>query len=96
MVDIHTHILPEVDDGSEIIADSLRMAKMAVECGVHTLFATPHCNRREFYKNYYNDNLQKRFLNLQKAVEAEGLPLRILPGMEIYATEEIPQLIMDG
>ena len=42
MVDIHCHILPEVDDGAYSMEESLRMARMAAENGVTDLIATPH------------------------------------------------------
>lgn len=42
MVDIHCHILPEVDDGAYSMEEALRMARMAADSGVTDLFATPH------------------------------------------------------
>ena len=44
MVDIHTHILPGVDDGAFDMYDTLKMATIAVAHGVTTMVATPHCN----------------------------------------------------
>ena len=37
MIDIHSHIIPGLDDGSQTLSDSLQMAVMAVESGVDTL-----------------------------------------------------------
>ena len=42
MVDIHCHILPDVDDGAETLSDALEMAYLAVSCGVTDLVATSH------------------------------------------------------
>ena len=41
MIDIHTHILPGLDDGSQTLSDSLEMAELALESGVDTIIATP-------------------------------------------------------
>ena len=41
MIDIHTHILPGVDDGCPDLFDSILLAELAVESGVGTLIATP-------------------------------------------------------
>ena len=42
MIDIHTHILPGIDDGAQSLEDSLEMAKLAVEEGITKLVASPH------------------------------------------------------
>ena len=55
MVDIHTHILPGIDDGAIDIYDTLDMAQMAAESQVHTIIATPHCNIPGMQDNYYNE-----------------------------------------
>jgi protein-tyrosine phosphatase len=44
MVDIHCHILPGLDDGSDSVDTSLKMAEMAIEDGVTDVVATPHAN----------------------------------------------------
>lgn len=41
-VDIHSHILPEVDDGARSMEESIAMLEMAYEEGIRTIFATPH------------------------------------------------------
>ena len=42
MIDMHCHILPNVDDGANTLIDSLEMARWAVAEGIHTIIATPH------------------------------------------------------
>ena len=42
MIDLHSHILPGLDDGASTWEDSLEMARMAVEDGIRTMVASPH------------------------------------------------------
>lgn len=41
MIDVHSHILPSVDDGAKTLADAIEMAKAAVAEGITTIIATP-------------------------------------------------------
>ena len=42
MIDIHSHILPRIDDGPSHLAEAVEMAKLAVDDGIGTIVATPH------------------------------------------------------
>lgn len=95
MIDIHTHIIPGIDDGSDNMEDSLTMARMAVETGVTALVATPHCNMEGYYDNYNTKELVRLFRNLAAWIQGEGIPLEIFPGMEIYFSEDLPRKIED-
>lgn len=44
MIDIHTHVLPGLDDGSRSLEQSLAMLRVAAACGTTDLVATPHAN----------------------------------------------------
>ena len=44
MIDIHTHILPGMDDGAVDILDTIEMARLAAMSGVTEIVATPHFN----------------------------------------------------
>ena len=94
MVDIHCHILPGVDDGAPSMEDSLEMARMAADSGVTDIIATPHCNLPgNGPKNYRSASLRAAFSRLQQALDAEGIPLRIHPGAEVFCTPELPRLL---
>ncbi|WP_431803253.1 CpsB/CapC family capsule biosynthesis tyrosine phosphatase [Halobacillus andaensis] len=41
MIDIHTHIIPGVDEGIQTIEDSIELAREAAKEGIHTIVATP-------------------------------------------------------
>ena len=97
MVDIHCHILPGVDDGADSLDSAVDMARMAVESGVDTIIATPHCNLPyDGDKNYISDSLRRQFLQLRQAIRDAGLPLNIYAGCEVLCTPEVPALLADG
>ncbi|GGF22598.1 tyrosine protein phosphatase [Halobacillus andaensis] len=80
MIDIHSHILPGVDDGAQTIEESIEMARVAVEEGIDTIVATPHHQNGDF-KNYKNDILIQ-VSELNRVLEEEEIPLTVLPGQE--------------
>lgn len=93
MIDIHTHIIPGVDDGSDNMEDSLAMVRMAAECGVTSIIATPHCNMEGYYDNYHSRELVRAYKNLEERVKGSQIPVAILLGMEIFYTPDLPQKI---
>ncbi len=96
MVDIHAHILPGIDDGSRDMEESLEMARLAAESGVRTMIATPHCNLGGSMDNYYSSSWQRLFDRTAAAIRAEGIPLTLLAGMEVFATFDLPALLREG
>ncbi|RBP04730.1 tyrosine-protein phosphatase [Rossellomorea aquimaris] len=87
MIDIHSHILPGIDDGANTIYDSIDMAKQAVSEGIHTIIATPH------HRNGKYDNVKSDILPLVKEVndrlKEEHINLEVLPGQECRIYGEI-------
>lgn len=96
MIDIHTHILPGLDDGSDSLLESLEMAELAAESGVHTIVATPHCNMEGIFDNFYYDEWLEQIETLQDFLNSYGNPVRILSGMEIFATHDVAEKIEEG
>jgi protein-tyrosine phosphatase len=80
MIDLHSHILPGIDDGARDLSDSVNMAKKAVEQGIHTIVATPHHlnNRYENPKQTIIDRVRE----LNKVLLDEKIDLNVLPGQE--------------
>lgn len=89
MVDIHTHIMPALDDGAESMDVSLAMAKTAYEDGVTDIIVTPHCNIPKLFNNYDSPFLQDYFENFKRRIHQAGIPLNLYRGMEVYATKKI-------
>ena len=93
MIDIHNHLLPSIDDGPPTLDDSLDMAEIAAESGVDTVILTPHCNIPDYFDNYYTPELMLAFQRMQTAIRQAHIPLHVLPGMEVFTTDNISDLI---
>ena len=96
MIDIHAHILPGLDDGSNRTHTSLRMAELAVRSGVTDLIATPHSNQRGRFENYASEELEGQFQRLKDALRREKIALRLHLGMEVFATSDMADLYREG
>lgn len=82
MIDIHSHIIPNVDDGSESIDESLKMLKEEVSMGITDVICTPHYRRHMFTTG--NKEIYLSFLNLKEASKNNNLDINIYLGQEIY------------
>lgn len=93
MVDLHAHILPGMDDGSQSMEESLTMAQMAADSGVRAMAVTPHCNIPDVFDNYDSIDFRERFRKLQQKVKEENIPLELYIGMEVFIHDNLPELI---
>ena len=85
MIDIHTHILPGLDDGAETWDYAIRMARAAAAEGVTDLIATPH---HGIYTNHASAVLERTAL-LNERLRAEGVPLVVHAGQEIRVSGDL-------
>ncbi|MDY6367266.1 MAG: CpsB/CapC family capsule biosynthesis tyrosine phosphatase [Clostridia bacterium] len=94
MIDIHSHIIPGVDDGSPDMKSSLVLVRNMAEQGVTDVICTPH------YRKPYNctvEEITKRFNELKAAVKEQGIPVNLYLGQEIYCRRgEYKELISSG
>ncbi len=81
MIDLHSHILPGIDDGPADIEASVALAEAAVETGTTVMAATPHL--RADHPRVRPEELLDRCRELTGHVAAQGLALEIVPGGEI-------------
>lgn len=93
MIDLHCHILPEVDDGAESLEIALAMAEIAQASGIETVVATPHCNARDRRKNFRSDALDAAFRSLQAAIDRAQIPVRVLSGCEVLLRGDVGALL---
>lgn len=96
MIDIHLHIIPEVDDGAQSMDESVRMAEIALESGTDTVIATPHCNHPYRSYGYPAEEIEKRTEEFRAELKKRGLSLKVYDGMEIYVDGQTGRLIREG
>jgi len=89
--DMHSHLIPGIDDGSPDLNTSLHLIRGMVKLGYTKLITTPHIIW-EIYKNSRDGILQKLEL-LQKAVQMEGIPVEIQAAAEYFLDEHVADLL---
>ncbi|UJL45823.1 tyrosine protein phosphatase [Virgibacillus sp. NKC19-16] len=94
MIDIHSHILPGVDDGAKTEADSLAMAKAAINEGIDTIIATPHHRNGQFENDRQMILTNVSILN--DLFVDEDIPLTVLPGQEVRINGDMIEDINNG
>ncbi|MBR0134328.1 exopolysaccharide biosynthesis protein [Candidatus Saccharibacteria bacterium] len=92
MIDIHSHILPGIDDGSKGFSDSLAMLKGMSEQGITDVIATPHFVNGSSYMSTAAEN---RILLKQLQIQAKkaGINIRLYIGNEIYIDRDIADFL---
>ncbi len=97
LIDLHCHLLPDLDDGPADLMEAIGLAASMAEQGVDTVVCTPHFNRRITRDTKtalaYLDRRDHRLAELQQAVRAHNLELQLVPGLEIELTSGILELI---
>lgn len=81
MIEMHTHILPGIDDGAKDDEEAIRMAHAAAEEGISVIIATPHhANGR--YDNS-GKQIKTRVHDFNMALKQHRVSLKVLPGQEV-------------
>ena len=89
MIDIHSHLLPNVDDGGDDIAASLEILKQAYQQGVTDIILTPH------YRDEWKEecDLFEKFLKFEKQVKEQGININLYLGREIYIEKDYKKVL---
>lgn len=91
MIDFHTHILPNVDDGAKSIEETIKLIKEARIAGFSTIVLTSH-----YMENYYEVNVEERtkLLNFVRSnLQEKGIDINLVLGNEIYITDKLSELV---
>ena len=94
MIDLHCHILPDVDDGAATLGESCCMARLAASDGMKTIVATPHtCDG--LYRNNREDIVAK-VSALNAELTRADIPLQVLAGDEVRLTTGVTDKLRRG
>jgi protein-tyrosine phosphatase len=96
MIDLHSHILYDLDDGALTLPESLAIAQMAAEDGVRVISATPHGPGSSACRSYEPALIRERLAALNAALADEGLPIEVVGGTEIYFEAGIVERLRRG
>ena len=94
MIDLHTHILPGLDDGAKTIEESIAMCRTASQDGIQTVVATPHI----FTEGYHAtpERIRSVSRELAEALRERNIKLDIRIGSEARLVEDLPERISAG
>lgn len=94
MIDVHSHILPSVDDGARDILETFRIINEACDAGFSDIFATSHYIEGEYEFN----KTDREFIieALTNKINEEGLDIKLHIGAEGYISNDFPKLLQAG
>lgn len=87
IVDIHSHILPGVDDGATSLREAVQMAEAALRAGVTHVIATPHII--DGLNPERVAEIKSSFYHFQKKLSDLGILLKVYPGAEIHLHDDL-------
>lgn len=92
MIDIHSHILPNIDDGSKSEDETYKLLKKAVSEGISSIIATPH-----FDPTYHTSRPQilTKVEMANQIAKKHNLPITVLPGQEVRLYAELIENLKD-
>lgn len=91
MIDIHSHLIPNVDDGAKSPEETIELIKEAREAGITDIILTPH-----YIINSYEQNAETLILlkdKLQQIINSENINVNLHIGMEVYITDNLVEIL---
>lgn len=96
MIDLHSHILYDLDDGSATLDEALALGRAAAADGIRTIAATPHTPGSTACRAYDPAIIRERVGALNAALASEGTPLEVVAGSEIFYDGDIVDRLRRG
>jgi protein-tyrosine phosphatase len=84
LIDLHTHLLPGIDDGPATMSEAVELARRVRADGARGVAATPHCNDR--HPGVHPPELAGRAAELEHELRAHGIELGVVHGGEVDLT----------
>jgi len=91
MIDIHNHLLYDIDDGPKTKEDTIEIIKSAQEYEIYKIVATPHY--REGSYKVKGKKVKDKVNEINKIIKKKDLRVEIFPGNEIYITKNLVEKI---
>ena len=92
MIDIHTHILPGIDDGAKDLTESLALLKLAENDGITHMVATPHIHVGRF--NNATAQIKNDLESLKLEAHKEGINVKLAAAAEVRLDIELMAMVM--
>ncbi len=93
MIDLHTHLLPGIDDGSKSLEETRAIIAGYIELGFTAAVVTPHIRSGMFDND--EDHIRRLTEEIQEDIEQQGVAFKILPGVEYYFDDRAMQRLLD-
>lgn len=94
MIDLHSHILPSIDDGAADLSVSLEMARAWVADGVTTIACTPHILPGLYHNT--GPQIRQAVKELQRILDHENIPLRLVAGADAHIVQDFVPGLRSG
>ncbi len=91
-IDIHSHILPAIDDGPVTLNEAVDLARAYVSAGFSTVIATPHATEGSPAPALIKESL----CQLKEELKQQKIPLTVLPGSEYHIEPKILERLHSG
>lgn len=91
-IDIHSHILYGIDDGSKSLEESINIIKEHIKMGFTDIVVTPHYIENSKYKTN-NIDKEKILKNLKKELKKQNIKINLYLGNEVFINNNIEELI---
>ena len=94
MIDIHTHVIPNVDDGSQGVKETFTILKEAEEVGFTEIITTSH-----YIQDYYDIKATEReelIEAIQTKLNKDNVKIRLYNGAEVFIFDKMTQYIKEG
>ena len=88
LIDIHSHLLYDIDDGPHDMRTSLDMCAMALDYGIDAVVSTSHLLKPEKLETFIQKR-DRRIESLNRELAREHMQLHIHPGAEVYVNDDV-------
>ena len=95
MIDIHCHLLPDIDDGPKTWEESLDMIRIAHDDGIRGAVTTPHWIQGTNWQPS-PDTVRNLVEEFNDRIKKEGMDFTVYPGMEIGIIPDLPRIVSNG